>query len=296
METRQLKYFVTVAEELHFGNAAKRLHISQPPLSQQIMKFEDELGVRLFERNKRSVSLTAAGRALLEDARGILASLERAESNLHEIVSGRGGRLRLGYISPALETPFTGIIREFKAAYPGVDLSLKEMFTNDQLTALRNHEIDAGIVRLYHHDVSDLEIIAYHRERYSLIVPAEHRFAAQRSVAMAELAGEPLVFFPRESQPRLYDEWMRIFHENGFTPDIVQNAGTKTAALALVAARVGLSIVPESMARRNTDGVVFCQLEGEYPELEFYVVYRKNDDLAALANFSGIVRQVSGLS
>ncbi|WP_432738097.1 LysR substrate-binding domain-containing protein [Maridesulfovibrio sp. FT414] len=290
METRQLKYFVAVAEELHFGNAARRLHISQPPLSQQIMKFEDELGVRLFERNKRSVVLTAAGKVLLEDARRVLDSLERAESNLRAAVSGQGGRLRLGYIGPALETPLAEIIAEFKGRYPGVDLVLREMFTNAQLEAVRSGEIDVGVVRLFRHDVSDLVAEVFHRESYALIAPSGHRFAERDSVDVSELAGEPLVFYPRDSQPLLYDEWMKVFAACGFTPDIVQDTGTKTAALALVAARIGVSIVPESMARRNTKGVVFLRLAGDYPSLEMHVVCRKGMGFAALDNFMECVR------
>lgn len=195
METRQLRYFVAVAEELHFGNAAKRLHISQPPLSQQIMKFEDELGVKLFRRNKRSVVLTAAGRSFLQDARDILHSIERAESNLRDAVSGEGGRFNLGYIGPALETSLADVIREYKFAYPRVRFGLREMFTNDQLEAVRSGEIDAGVVRLFGHDLSGLECLKFHQESYALVLPSEHRFADRDHVDISELSGEPLIFF-----------------------------------------------------------------------------------------------------
>lgn len=291
METRQLKYFVAVAEELHFGNAARRLHISQPPLSQQIMKFEDELGVKLFLRNKRSVSLTAEGKTLLEDARVILRLIDRAQSNLQATASGEGGTFKLGYIGPSLETPLADIIREYKTDYPGVRFSLNEMFTNEQLDAVRSGAIDAGVVRLFKHDVSDLECFMFHKESYSLVLPTDHALADRESVDVSEISGEPLIFFPRESQPRLYDEWMRVFADCGFTPHIIQEAGTKTAALALVAARIGISIVPESLARRNQQGVVFKKMTGRYPSLEMHVIYKKCENFAALENFIKTVKK-----
>ncbi|WP_035076534.1 LysR substrate-binding domain-containing protein [Maridesulfovibrio zosterae] len=291
METRQLKYFVAVAEELHFGRAAKRLYISQPPLSQQIMKFEDELGVKLFKRNKRSVELTAAGKSFLEDARTVLRSIERAQDNLEAFITGEGGRLSLGYIGPSLETTFADIVREYKTAYPGVQFVLNEMFTNDQLKAVRTGTIDAGIVRLFQHDVSDLESIMFHKESYALVLPTGHKFSEQKSVDVSELSGEPLIFFPRESQPLLYDEWMRVFNDCGFIPNIVQEAGTKAAALALAAAQIGISIVPESLARRNQQGVFFKKMTGDYPTLELHVIYRKGESFAALDNFLKIVEK-----
>lgn len=286
-----MKYFVAVAEELHFGRAARRLHISQPPLSQQIMKFEDELGVKLFARNKRSVELTAAGRMLLEDARRILDAVSQAEINLKAAASGHGGRLRVGYIGPALETPFADMVREYKNAYPDVDLSLKEMFTNDQLEAIRVGSIDIGVVRLFRHDVSDLEAFVFHRESYALIVPQGHRLEHKEIVDISELQGEPLIFSPREGQPLLYDEWMRVFNACGFAPDIVQEASTKTAAMALVAAGIGVSIVPESMGRRNMRGVVFKKMSGDYPSLEMHMLGKDLGNKLA-ANFVRIAQEV----
>ncbi len=296
MEIRQLKYFVAVAEELHFGNAARRLHISQPPLSQQIMKFEDELGVKLFARNKRSVSLTAEGKTLLEDARRILHLVERAQSNLEATAAGEGGKFKLGYIGPALETALADIIREYKVSYPGVQFTLNEMFTNDQLAAVRSGAVDAGVVRLFKHDVSDLECTLFHKESYALVLPSGHRLESRKSVDIAEISSEPLIFFPRESQPRLYDEWMKVFADCGFSPRVVQEAGTKAAALALVAARMGISIVPESLARRNQQGVIFKKMTGKYPSLEIHVVHKKGEKFAALENFMGTVRQVSAVA
>ncbi|ACS78617.1 LysR family transcriptional regulator [Maridesulfovibrio salexigens] len=291
METRQLKYFLAVAEELHFGRAAKRLFISQPPLSQQIKKFEDELGVKLFQRNKRSVALTAAGVSLLRDAPGIMRAIGRAKSNLLDAATGEGGQFTLGYIGPALETTLTEIIRDFKGQYPSVRLDLREMFTTDQLKAIRSGDIDAGIVRLFRHDVSDLERELFHRESYALVVPDGHPLADRAAVDVSELAGEQFIFFPREGQPRLYDEWMRVFSEAGFVPDVVQEATRKSATVALVAANMGIGIVPESMARIKPQGVVFKRLSGDFPVIEMSLIYRSTNGFPAVDNFIAAVRQ-----
>ncbi|WP_419781024.1 LysR family transcriptional regulator [Maridesulfovibrio sp.] len=290
METRQLKYFLAVAEELHFGRAAKRLHISQPPLSQQIMKFEEELGVKLFQRNKRSVSLTAAGNSLLRDARPILRAIERAEVNLLDAASGLGGHLKLGYIGPALDTLLAECIREYKENYPAVRFDLQEMFTNDQLQGVRKGELDAGIVRLFRHDVSDLESVTFHRESYALVIPEGHKLCGSEEVAVSELDGEQFIFFPREEQPRLYDEWMRVFSRYGFVPDVVQEAARKSATVALVAAGIGIGIVPESMAGRKPGGVVFKKLVGEFPVIELQVVYKKTEAFPAVINFVNLLK------
>ncbi|WP_291329584.1 LysR substrate-binding domain-containing protein [Desulfovibrio sp. UCD-KL4C] len=293
METRQLRYFVTVAEELHFGNAAKRLNLSQPPLSQQIMKFEDELGVKLFERNKRSVKLTAAGKSLLQDAYAILKSIAKAKQNLQEVALGKKGQLRLGYIGPAMDGALADIIREYKAKYPDVTFILDEMSTNLQLKEAAQGRIDVGVVRLFKHDLGDLKGKVFHKERYAVAVPSAHKFSSKSEIDVAELAGEPLIFQPRESQPRLYDEWFRVFAEAGFSPRVVQESVTKSASLALAAAGIGLAIVPESLAKRRLAGVQFKPLAGNIPSLEMHIIYNSNQVFPALENFLKIVSEIS---
>ncbi|MFT5729637.1 MAG: DNA-binding transcriptional LysR family regulator [Desulforhopalus sp.] len=290
METRHLKYFVAVAEELHFGKAAKRLHISQPPLSQQIMKFEEQLGVTLFTRNKRSVALTSAGKCFLLDAQNILKEMELAKENLKAVATGLGGRFELGYIAPALDTPLTAIIKQFKIAYPGVRLGLTEMSTNRQLEVLRKGDIDAGVVRLFMHDMKGLCSKKFHQESYALILPTGHRLAGKESVDISELGGEEFIFFPRNAQPRLHDAWMTAFNHCNYSPNIVQEVSNKAASLALVAAGIGISIVPESLARRSPEQVVFKKLTGDVPTLEIHVVYRENTVHASRDNFLRIVR------
>lgn len=288
MNSRQLEYFVAVAEELHFGNAAKRLHISQPPLSQHIIKFEEELGTPLFIRNKRSVKLTTAGRNLLNDARRILKLMELSEKKVRAVADGRSGSLRLAYVAPALDTDLPLKIGSYKSLYSDIDFSLIEMKTFRQLDEIRKGSVDAGVLRLFRHDTDELECDLFHSESYSLIIPAGHRLAGHEKVDVAELADEKFIFSPRKIQSALFDEWMRVFAEAGFVPDIVQEAESKNAALALVRAGLGISIVPESLSARPPREVLFKKLTGEIPKLELHIAYRKNNDNPALRNFLNI--------
>lgn len=291
METRQLRYFIAVAEELHFGKAAKKLNISQPPLSQQIKKFEEELGARLFVRNKRSVTLTSEGKYLLREAAEILEKIDRTTEKIRAVAQGEEGRLDLGYIGPALDTPFADGIREFKLLYPKVKLGLVEMSTNAQLRAVLNGEIDAGVVRLYKHDTAGLDCFKFHQESYALVLPEQHPLSQRKAVHLKDLAGEEFVFFPRQSQLHLYDEWMRIFAGYGFRPQIVQEAGTKSAALSLVAASIGIAIVPESTAKRAPEQVCFTKLLGECPSLEVHIVAKNSSRHKSRDNFIAILQQ-----
>ncbi|WP_028580301.1 LysR family transcriptional regulator [Desulfogranum japonicum] len=294
MDTKQLKYFVAVAEELHFGRAAKRLNMSQPPLSQQIMKFEEELGVSLFQRNNRSVSLTPEGRLLLEEAKAILSSIDRARDHVRAVAAGKEGHLSLGYIGPALDTPLAEIIKEFKQTYPKVRFELMEMPTNVQLEAVQNGGIDAGVVRLFKHDTEGLVCIKYHEESYALALPSGHRLEHRKQIAIEELSQEDFIFFPRASQPHLYDEWMSIFSEYGVNPKIVQEAFTKAASLSLVAASIGIAIVPESIARRAPKQVRFKRLVGKQPRLEMHMVFKKNTHHPVREKLLSIIHKVTG--
>ncbi|WP_034632034.1 LysR substrate-binding domain-containing protein [Maridesulfovibrio bastinii] len=285
MDSKQLRYFVAVAEELHFGKAAKRLNMSQPPLSQHIIKFEEELETKLFSRNKRSVTLTAAGKSLLEDARRILRLTDLAEEKLKATAQGRAGTLTLSYVAPALDTDLPLKIGRYKTDYPEVKLSLLEMKTFNQLDEIRKGSVDAGIVRLFRHNTEGLAYDLFHSESYALIIPAGHRFESKKSVNIAELAGEKFIFAPRRIQSALYDEWLKIFSEAGFIPDIVQEAESKNTALALVRAGLGISIVPESLSMRSSKEVIFKKLSGPIPDLELHIAYLESNENPALRNF-----------
>jgi len=285
MHSRQLEYFLAVAEELNFRRAAERLHMTQPPLSQQIAALEDELGVRLFVRDRRKVELTGAGCSLLADARDILAAMEAARRRAVDIGTGRAGRLAVGFVGPAIDGPLPDDIRRFREAHPGVTLDLHEATTTDQLERLRRGALDAGVVRLVGHDVTGLASVVYYRERYVLAVPEDDPLAGRRSVSLRELDGRPLIMAPRRLNPTLFDAWAAAFSEAGARLRVGQEAVTKHTSVALVAAGHGLSPVPASTAGTGRRGVAFVALDGPIPPLELHLVFREPMRSAALGLF-----------
>ena len=285
MEIRLLRYFLAVADELHFGKAAEKLHISQPPLSQQIKKFEEELGVRLFQRDKRNVRLTPAGKVLKNEARKILRSIDHVHDQLTATAEGKRGHLSLGYVPLAMDGLLPYIIREFKQRFPGILLTLHEMSTSDQISAVKNRELLIGVVRLFEEDLPEFEIRPLQKEKYVLALPAGHRLVNRERITVRDLSGEALIALPRDEKPRLYEAWHKIFEEEGLSPNIVQETYSKHTSVALVAAGVGLAFIPESTARLKRKGVVFKKLRGKMPALSIDVVYLKGPPNPILENF-----------
>ena len=290
MDVRHLRYFLAVAGELHFGRAAKRLNMSQPPLSQQIRALEESLGVRLFIRTSRSVTLTSAGKVLAERAVDILDRMERLGAAVQDAEQGLTGRLSIGFVRPAMEGTLPRGIRAFRNERPRVALELREMFTPDQLAALRTGELQVGFVRLFGHDMTGLSAELYVREPYVLAVPRGHALARSRRVALKQLAGEDMIFPPRRLMPALYDELVARCGKAGFRPKDVQEAWTKQTAIALVAAGLGVAFVPlSSMVSRRPD-VVFRPLEPEaLPFVELWCVRPAGDDSGLARAFTSTV-------
>ncbi len=280
---------MAVAEELHFRKAAERLHMTQPPLSQQIAALEEELGVRLFVRDRRKVELTEAGKSLLADARIILANMDAAERRARDIGTGKTGRLAIGFVGPAIDGPLPEDIRKFREAHPGVTLDLHEATTPDQLERLRHGMLDAGVVRLLGHDTSGLTCRVYHRERYVLAVPADDPMAGHPSVSIRDLDDRPLIMAPRRLNPALFDAWAAAFAEADAKMHVVQEVTTKHTSVALVAAGHGLSPVPASTAGTGRSGVAFVPLRGTLPSLEIHLVFREPTHSVALDNFVSIL-------
>lgn len=279
---RQLRYFVAVAEELHFGRAAERAHICQPPLSQQIKNLEEELGAQLLFRNNKKVSLTEAGAAFLEDAREILRRAESAAERVRAIASGVVGRISLGVVLPAMDTFAPDAIREFRSKNPGVELQLLEMGTMAQLAALSAGRIHAGIMRLFDGATKGLKVHTIVEEPYVLAVPSGSRLASMDPVPLAELDGEPLIFFPRPTHPALHDRIIACFSAARATPVITQEATTKFTAIALVAAGLGSALVPESSRNQVRPGVVYRRLSGDLPKVVLSLVWREDAESPAL--------------
>ena len=235
MDLRRLECFVAVAEELHFRRAAERLHTTQPAVSQQVRQLEEALAVRLLERSRRHVRLTAAGEIYLAEARRVLERLDRAGRLARRAAAGQAGRLALGCTSPALLLAMPELVRRFRQLAPAVEIDLAELPTGEQEAALRRHDLDAGIL---HPPVDDaaLEVVPFFRRDFRLAVPVEHHLAAADAIDLAELAGEPLVLFPRPTAPGLYDAVIARCRDAGFRPRIVLEVAPAHSLVPCVAA------------------------------------------------------------
>lgn len=289
MEFRQLKYFVAVAEELHFSRAAKRCNISQPPLSQQIKALEEELGVLLLERTNRRVELTLEGREFLGRARDILASAVRAKEKIRAMAKGEEGRLRVGFIGPAALSKLPEAIRRFREEHPKVTLDFSALSTTEQLPMLRQDELDVSFVRLFGHDVANLRTMLFLREPYEVALPEGHELAQNERVSLSQLKGVPMIFNQRVAQPALYASLMGCFHKVGFSPNIVQEVNTEQSTIALVATGLGAALVPASSARDRRAGVTCRPLYGELPDWEITVVWKRRRESALLSRFLDVV-------
>jgi DNA-binding transcriptional LysR family regulator len=260
IELRPLRQFVAVAEELHFGRAARRLHMTQPPLTQAIQALEASLGVRLFERSKRSVALTPAGDALLLHARRLLAAAAELPRQVHAAAEGFSGELRLAFVSSIAYGPLPRWLRAFREAHPEVQLRLREATLDVQLAAFAADEIDAGFV-LHAPGAAPAGFGAWRalQERLVLALPQGHRLAGARPTLAAALA-EPLVIFPRAIAPSLYDAVIGCYRAHGCEPRIAQEAIQMQTIVNLVSAGIGVAWVPASLTQLQRPGVVYRQL------------------------------------
>ena len=263
MDLRRLRYLVTVADEGHITRAAERLGLQQPPLTRQIRSLEDELGVRLFERLPRGVKPTEAGRAVVEEARAILARAERLGDLARRAARGEQGRLAVGVTSSGAFHPFVAQqIRAFRTAAPGVQLALAEDGTPELIRGLEEERLDAAFLRSRGALGADLLIEPLLEEPMVAALPTGHPLAAQAAVKLAALAEETFVFYRRPSGPGLYDAIMAACLAAGFSPNVGQEASRMASSLSLVASGLGVSIVPASMQRMNVEGVAFVRLRG----------------------------------
>jgi DNA-binding transcriptional LysR family regulator len=290
MELRHLRYFVAVAEELHFRRAAERLHVSQPPLSQQIRALEAELGVTLFERNRRRVELTAAGAALLTEARAILAQVDHAVELTQRVARGEAGALAIGFVGSSMYGRLPDVVRAFHAERPAVALRLREFSTGDALEALAGGRIDVGVVRPAQVEPG-IEIDVVQREEVVAALPEGHRLAERSAIGLADLGGEAFVLLSRREAPGLYGALDAAMSEAGVGPREVQQVSEMRTVLGLVSAGVGVSVVPASVAGGERSGVVFRRLEGRAPTVELALAWRSGDASPPLAAFLELARK-----
>lgn len=289
-EMRQLRYFVALAEKLHFGRAAEALHISQPPLSRAIRALEGRLGVALFVRTRRRVDLTPEGARLLEEARRVQGQLERVCVELRGMAAGERGRLRIGFVSLADYGVLPGLLKDFKAARPGVALALREMLSPDQSAALAAGELDFGLLLPPVQDAPALEHVVVQRERFVVALPARHRLAREPGkLAVRDLDGEPLVMVPREIAPRLYDIVAGLVQRAGLSLDVAQEAIQMQTVVSLVSSGLGAAIVPASVANLGRRGVAYREIADPHPRLDIWLAWPRGplsaaaQDLVALA-------------
>ena len=289
-DLRQLRQFVAVAEHLHFGRAAEALHISQPPLSRSIQDLEAKLGVRLFERSRRKVELTAAGAWYLEEARQVLARLDRASRGVAELAAGGAGALRIGFVTIADYSVLPGLLSAFKAADPGVSMSLRELVTEAQLDALGAGDLDLGFV-LPPLPSREVESIAMNRESLVVALPERHALAREHGpLGVRAIADEPFVMVPANLARGLSDVVLGLCARAGFAPRVAQEAVQMQTVVSLVSSGLGVAIVPASLLNLRRSGVVYRAVRDPHPKIELRLAWRRDSHSAALGRFVALAR------
>lgn len=294
MELRHLRYFIAVAEELHFSRAAARLRMAQPPLSQQIRQLEGELGVVLLHRTKRHVELTTAGEAFLEEARRVLAQTERAMRAARRAAHGETGHLSIGFVPSADLDVLPRVLRVWNARSPHVEIELHPLLPAAQIEALRDDHIQVGFVRLPV-DEHGLVVEPIQREPLLAVLPRGHRLAHEARVRLADLARDTMILFPRDVAPGYYDVFISACRHAGFTPRLL-HPGSLQTNLALVSAGLGVTLMPAAIRNLRRAGVVYRALAPPVPQVELAVAYRRECRSAVLPAFlqvlRGVVRQL----
>lgn len=296
MELRHLRYFVTVAEEGHVTRAAERLGMQQPPLSQQIRALERELGVQLFRRKPRGVELTEPGRTFLSDARAVLAHIDHAFAATHRTARGEEGRIAIGFTSSAPFHPFVPrVIRAFRDSVPQVALTLEESGTTELIDDLRGERVDAAFIRTPVANQMGLTVDLLLDEAMVVALPSSHALGEHRpdgaALSLAMLAAETFVVYRRRSGPGLYDAIFAACHGAGFSPQVGQEAPRIVSTLNLVAAGLGIAIVPASLQRMQMDGVIYRPLQGQpQPRAPLLLATRRGDTGPVVRRFLNLVK------
>ena len=291
MELRQLRYFVTLAEERHFGRAASRLGIAQPGLTQHMQRLERELGVALFDRSQRRVQLTAAGAVLLEEGRRVLAQSARALALTERAGRGEVGRLVLGVAESASYAILPELLRAYRGAFPDVDLTVRMMTTAAQAAAVRSGEIDAGLARTPI-DTEGLGARTIRVDPVAVLLPEGHRLAQASAVALRELAGERLVIYPATPRTSWSEFMLAVFRDAGVEPGPAQEASDTFTAMAFVAAGLGITLVPGSSGLFARPGLVWRALAEPAPQSRLVLLHPRERQTPTLAALLGVVERV----
>jgi DNA-binding transcriptional LysR family regulator len=286
MELRQLHYFIAVAEELNFSRAAERLRITQPPLSLQIQHLESELGFPLFYRNNRQVALTDAGKIFLDEVRKLFIHLERAVGNAKRTYHGEIGTLNVGFVGSATYDILPSVLREFRSLYPDVQVHLFEMSTPKQIDALLKEEIDIGVLRPpVHSELLCTEVVS--TMPCVLAVPKQHPLLAKEDLTLSDLSYYPFVMLSRKTWAGLYNEIVALCN-----PIIQQEALEFQTVIGLVAAGMGIAVVPQSAINLHSQDVVYLELNQKLPTASMGISWRQNNQSPLVKAFIQISKEV----
>src|ERR1700761_7402825 len=277
MELRRIQYFVTVAEETHFGRAAERLRMAQPPLSQQIKALEAEMGVVLFHRTTRKVELTAAGERFLERARAILAAVDDAVLEAGRAADGRLGRIAIGFTGSATYDLLPSLVRVLRADLPGIELDIRgEMLTPDQVAALLDRTLDLGLLRPPVR-TAEVEVHVLRREPLIAVLPEHHPLAGRDRVALSDLRDDPFIAYPSHHRSVVYEAVIDACQRAGFFPRTVHEVGETSTLVSFVAAGLGVALVPASVQHLRITGATYLPLAGTTREVELALATRAGE-------------------
>jgi DNA-binding transcriptional LysR family regulator len=297
MELRHLRYFVAVAEERHFTRAAERLGIGQPPLSQQIQQLERELGARLFRRLSRGVELTEVGQVFLGDARATLAAAEQALINARRAARGEFGTLHIGFTVSASFHPFLPqVILQFRESHPEITLTLREGNSSEMLADVRDGRLDLALVRPPSRQFEQLEIEPLFDEDMLIVLSERHPLSTRASLTLAELAGEDFVLYARQTGPGVFDAIVAACRAAGFSPNVTQEAPQMSSTINLVAAGLGVSIVPAAIRSFRAQGVRYLPITGIAPRAPLSLAYRRFERAGTVQRFLAALRLAAGLA
>ena len=285
MEMRQIESFLSIAETLHFGRSSKQLHLSQPALSLQIKALEDELGVKLFDRNRQRTLLTEAGAAFRTDASAAMEMLVLAKRHAALAAAGKIGIVRVGFISTAVHEIIPLLMRRYRKENPGVEFSLRNILTSEQMIMLRNGTLDVGFLRIPVTEAPDLEVTPVYSEPWVVAVPAAHPLADAQNVGLRELAGEQFIMYERKFAPGFYDQIAGMLNKAGVVPEVVQTAGEMPTLVSLVDAGLGIAILPKSALSRKPVGVKVCRLTDRIAPSRIALVSSKQLESKVIRHF-----------
>lgn len=291
MDLRRLVYFVAVAEELHFGRAASRLAIAQPPLSRQIAQLESDLGVTLIDRSRSQIRLTQAGSVLLERARDVLERLDRTHREIKRIGEGFSGHLRVAFVGSATYGVLPNVIKAFRSAYPDVELALSAMNNAEQKRAVIQREIDIAVARPSLDD-EELKSEPLLQEPLILALSDTSPLLEQQVTRLAALKAETFVLYPRKPRPSFADHILSICLEEGFIPKSQVLAQDYQTAISLVSVGVGIALVPQSVSQAERPGVAYRAYEGHNPGTALSLNYRRDNRMPHLFNFLKVAQDV----